>query len=100
MLILIYKFCFSNKETFKDESNHHKKHHNHKKNDKNIKDVCRGNLTDLEYLDHMIPHHQVAIDISIKLQKHIESDNPETLISIFVYFAVKGINTFWILFVL
>jgi uncharacterized protein (DUF305 family) len=27
-------------------------------------DPCTDNLTDLEYLDHMIPHHQVAIDMS------------------------------------
>ena len=26
--------------------------------------ICRGNLSDYEYLNHMIPHHQVAIDIS------------------------------------
>ncbi len=32
-------------------------------------DICRGNLTDNEYLKHMIPHHQVAIDMSILLQK-------------------------------
>jgi len=25
---------------------------------------CTDNLTDLEYLQHMIPHHQVAIDMS------------------------------------
>lgn len=31
--------------------------------------ICRKNLSDTEYLKHMIPHHQVAIDISIKLQK-------------------------------
>ena len=29
-----------------------------------IKNICRGNLSDNEYLIHMIPHHQVAIDIS------------------------------------
>lgn len=33
------------------------------------KNVCRGKLTDREYLEHMIPHHQVAVDISIMLQK-------------------------------
>ena len=27
-------------------------------------DICRGYLTDEAYLRHMIPHHQVAIDIS------------------------------------
>ena len=32
-------------------------------------DICRGKLSDIEYLEHMIPHHQVAVDISIMLQK-------------------------------
>ena len=40
----------------------------------NIKKPCSDNLTDKEYLLHMIPHHQVAIDISIMLQK--KSNNP------------------------
>jgi len=25
---------------------------------------CTDDLTDIEYLEHMIPHHQVAIDMS------------------------------------
>ena len=37
------------------------------------KDICRGYLTDNEYIEHMIPHHQVAIDISIMLQKKTKS---------------------------
>ena len=37
--------------------------------------ICRGYLTDKEYLQHMIPHHQVAVDISILLQK--KTKNPE-----------------------
>jgi len=37
-------------------------------------DPCGNNLTDLEYLHHMIPHHQVAVDISILLQK--KTKNP------------------------
>lgn len=37
------------------------------------RDVCRGYLTDREYLEHMIPHHQVAIDISIQHQKESRS---------------------------
>jgi len=37
--------------------------------------ICRGYLTDNEYLEHMIPHHQVAVDISILLQK--KTKNPE-----------------------
>lgn len=35
---------------------------------------CDNNLTDLDYLKHMIPHHQVAVDISILLQH--KSKNP------------------------
>jgi len=31
--------------------------------------ICSDNLTDNEYLEHMIPHHQVAVDISVMLQK-------------------------------
>ena len=34
-----------------------------------MKNICKYNLTDKEYLEHMIPHHQVAVDISIMLQK-------------------------------
>ena len=44
------------------------------KNNNNNKNICRGYLTDKEYLEHMIPHHQVAVDISILLQK--KSKNP------------------------
>ena len=32
-------------------------------------DPCDYNLTDIDYLKHMIPHHQVAVDISYMLQK-------------------------------
>jgi uncharacterized protein (DUF305 family) len=35
----------------------------------NRQDPCSEKLTDYEYLQHMIPHHQVAIDISKILQK-------------------------------
>ena len=34
-----------------------------------FQNVCTGYLTDIQYLEHMIPHHQVAIDISYELQK-------------------------------
>ena len=36
---------------------------------------CTDNLTDEEYLTHMIPHHQVAIDMSIELQKKTKKPN-------------------------
>jgi uncharacterized protein (DUF305 family) len=29
-----------------------------------FKNICKSKLTDSEYLEHMIPHHQVAIDMS------------------------------------
>ena len=32
--------------------------------------ICRGNLSDREYLEHMIPHHKVAVDIS-EIHKNI-----------------------------
>ena len=35
---------------------------------------CSNNLSDIDYLKHMIPHHQVAVDISVLLQK--KSKNP------------------------
>lgn len=38
------------------------------------KDPCKDFLTDNEFLEHMIPHHQVAIDMSKKLIKI--TDNP------------------------
>ena len=34
-----------------------------------FKSPCSDNITDKEYLQHMIPHHQVAVDISLILQK-------------------------------
>ena len=38
-------------------------------NKEDFKDICKSKLTNREYLEHMIPHHQVAIDISKFLQK-------------------------------
>ena len=35
----------------------------------NQDNICRGKLSDKEYLKHMIPHHQVAVDVSIMHQK-------------------------------
>ena len=34
-----------------------------------FKSPCSDSITDIEYLQHMIPHHQVAVDISLILQK-------------------------------
>ena len=40
----------------------------------NSNNICRGYLSDYMYLEHMIPHHQVAVDISVMLQK--KTKNP------------------------
>jgi uncharacterized protein (DUF305 family) len=39
----------------------HSNHMNHSNYDTN---PCTDKLTDLEYIEHMIPHHQVAVDMS------------------------------------
>tara|TARA_B100001093_G_scaffold486611_1_gene522098 strand:+ start:185 stop:790 length:606 start_codon:yes stop_codon:yes gene_type:complete len=51
-------------ESFKNDNLNH--------NQKELK-ICRSRLTDQQYLKHMIPHHQVAIDISRMLQKKSQS---------------------------
>lgn len=35
----------------------------------NFENVCKFKLTDCEFLDHMIQHHQIAIDMSKLLHK-------------------------------
>ena len=44
---------------------------NHKQH---FEDSCKSKLTDREYLEHMIPHHQVAIDMSKILLENTKSD--------------------------
>ena len=40
---------------------------------------CRVFLTDKDFLKHMIPHHQIAIDISIK---HIENTKSDVIMKV------------------
>ena len=52
--------------------------HNHSNHDMNSgSNPCTDKLTDMEYLEHMIPHHQVAIDMSELLEG--KSNNPQML---------------------
>ena len=52
--------------------------HNHSNHDVSSgSNPCTDKLTDIEYLEHMIPHHQVAIDMSELLEK--KSTNPQML---------------------
>ena len=39
-------------------------HSNHTNHNNSKSNPCTDDLTNLEYLEHMIPHHQVAIDMS------------------------------------
>ena len=50
----------------------HHDHSQHMKSQPNPpgSNPCTDKLTDLEYLEHMIPHHQVAIDMSKRLLLH------------------------------
>ena len=52
-------------------------HHTQQLNHQSTSNPCTDNLTDLQYLEHMIPHHQVAVDMSNLLQPKI--DNPTML---------------------
>jgi uncharacterized protein (DUF305 family) len=49
------------------------KNHNGSYN-KSKSNPCTDKLSDLEYLEHMIPHHQVAIDMSKLLEDRTTSD--------------------------
>ena len=42
--------------------------------------ICSDIFKDIEYLDHMIPHHQVAVDISIMLQKKTKSSKMQKIL--------------------
>ena len=45
-------------------------HSNHSTHNESGSNPCTDKLTDLDYLEHMIPHHQVAIDMSNLLIPH------------------------------
>lgn len=62
----------------KDNIHQHHQHHQHTESTtESTTDPCFGKLSDLEYLEHMIPHHQVAIDMSKMLIPH--TNNPVIL---------------------
>ena len=54
ILIILLYYYFNNKEYFTNN-------------------ICNSKLKDIEYLKHMIPHHQVAVDISEILLKTTKS---------------------------
>ena len=71
------------------------KHHEHMKNGHEHHKVissgsnpCTDRLTDIEYLEHMIPHHQVAIDMSNMLIPH--TNNAERY---YIYVEILFVNS-------
>ncbi len=44
--------------------------HQHMKHMKPNSNPCTDKLSEIDYLTHMIPHHQVAIDMSKRLLLH------------------------------
>jgi len=76
VVVLLILVLYYIKTTYHNYDNaqhkHHGAQHQHHKNNPSLNDaknICTGYLTDKEYLEHMIPHHQVAVDISVELQK-------------------------------
>jgi len=47
--------------------NHENMNHENMNHETNGSNPCTDKLTDLEYIIHMIPHHQVAIDMCKRL---------------------------------
>tara|TARA_B100000575_G_scaffold294645_1_gene312612 strand:+ start:10593 stop:11231 length:639 start_codon:yes stop_codon:yes gene_type:complete len=43
-------------------------------------EACSIKITDVQYLQHMIPHHQVAIDMSIILQRNTKNPTMQNII--------------------
>lgn len=53
---------------------------------------CSDNLSDVEYLMHMIPHHQVAIDISLLLQKKTKNPIMQNILRVLIWTQNYEIN--------
>lgn len=56
------------------------------------KNICIDKLSDIDYLKHMIPHHQVAVDISIMLQKTSKSAKMQEILRILISTQKYEIN--------
>ena len=68
-LLIIFLIIISTSVIFTKET---KEHFN--------KEACNVSITDIQYLHHMIPHHQVAIDMSILLQKKTKNPTMHNII--------------------
>ena len=77
IILIIYIVCFE----ISNFSNCHSENSLHYTSPSSD-EPCRTYLTDREYLLHMIPHHQVAVDMSERLLLHTNH-------SYLLYFARK-----------
>jgi uncharacterized protein (DUF305 family) len=79
LIIVTIRFFYQNKYTVDTFSTKHLGHLNHNRQMQggSVSNPCTDKLTDIEYLEHMIPHHQVAIDMSNLLVPHTR--NPTML---------------------
>ena len=64
IILVVIILCIGTKEYFENSGN----------------DPCGYYLSDEDYLRHMIPHHQVAVDISLLLQKKSTSPMMQTIL--------------------
>ena len=53
---------------------------------------CSDKLSDIDYLKHMIPHHQVAVDISIELQKTSKNPKMQEILRKLIFIQKYEIN--------
>ena len=71
IFILVYYKLYSVNTFISNPMNH--SNHMLQSNTMSNSNPCTDTLTDLEYLEHMIPHHQVAIDMSNLLVPHTQN---------------------------
>ena len=71
LIIIIFVPCIL---AVKEHMKNHHDHHMSNNQSSNESYPCSTYLSDEDYLKHMIPHHQVAIDISLLLQQ--KTTNP------------------------
>ena len=67
IVIIIIIICLSFQLPYSKKDTKHTKHTKDTKHTNNHSVPCKDNLTDKEYLEHMIPHHEVAVFMSEQL---------------------------------
>jgi len=67
IIVIIIIICLSFQLPYSKKHTKDTKHTKHTKHTNNHSVPCKDNLTDKEYLEHMIPHHEVAVFMSEQL---------------------------------